>query len=41
MVCVVCVCGLNACVYSVIWVCVLYNLGITYRTPYAVYVNKL
>ena len=28
MVYVVCVCGLNACVYSVNWVGVLYNVGI-------------
>ena len=28
MVYVVCVCGLNACVYSVNWVGMLYNMGI-------------
>ena len=28
MVYVVCVCGLNACVYSVNWVGVLYNVGL-------------
>ena len=35
----VCVCGLNACVYSVNWVGVLYNVGI--RVLWSVYVRNL
>ena len=34
-----CVCGLNACVYSVNWVGVLYNVGI--RVLWSVYVRNL